>query len=314
MEINYELIIKFLENTKTKLPDFCTPKSIYNYVKTFPEKFQSLLCTKAYRYGITVYNNDINISFWTSLLTLLDKNFIINCDTEELAAINKFKLELLDNYPSKYNTDKNDIKEALKLEVNYNIIQYIVDVLDINFMIFDFKTEDISLVYKNNIMNPFRPIIMFAHYLNYWEPILVNTTNNTLLLNDKDDAKNTPFRNIREFSYNDEMIRELLKYENIKYYNNMKSVLISSINVIIDHEFKAVKKTDSIFITHETIEKLDDQNKVVIDMPEKDTLSLAKLNRLTKAKLIKNATLLGITVDMSKMLKANIIDLIVNHK
>jgi hypothetical protein len=291
MEITYETIIKYLEKPKNKQHEFITQKNIYKYVKSFPLKFQNLLCDKIYRYGITVYNNKDNISFWSSLLTLLDKDFIITFNTDEISSINKFKTSLLEIYPAKYNHDKNDIKELLKIEPNNIILQYIVDVLDINFIILDFKTENINLMYKSKIMNPFKPILLFANYIDFWEPILLNGT--TI---------------IREFSYNDIIIKKLLYSENIKYYNSDNEIHINdNINTIMDKESKLLKpklslesKSESIFIKSDTTNYQE--------------MGPAKLNRLTKTKLIEIAKSLNFTTDMSKMLKTAIIDMIIKPK
>ena len=44
-----------------------------------------------YRYGVTKYNNEqINVSFMTSFLTLIEKNFITMDKTEELTFIASF--------------------------------------------------------------------------------------------------------------------------------------------------------------------------------------------------------------------------------
>ena len=87
MDINYEIIIKYLSKKVINVNDkqkynqqtsFITQKNIYTYSHTFPAKFKELLTDKFYKYGITVYDNENNnISFWSSIITLLDKNFII---------------------------------------------------------------------------------------------------------------------------------------------------------------------------------------------------------------------------------------------
>ena len=54
MEINYDLIIKYLvkkEPVKEKKPLFSTQKGILDYSFNFPDKFKDLLADKFYRFG-----------------------------------------------------------------------------------------------------------------------------------------------------------------------------------------------------------------------------------------------------------------------
>jgi len=60
MEINYELIIKYLTKKDSSKNNFITQKNIYSYSTNFPDKFKEYLTDKYYRYGITVYDNENN--------------------------------------------------------------------------------------------------------------------------------------------------------------------------------------------------------------------------------------------------------------
>ena len=289
MEINYETIIKYLANVKPKEEKKTGQKNIYTYLKTVPSKFQELFCDKTYKYGITIHdNNNNNISFMTSLLTLLDSKFIVPFNNDELSIVNNFKKELIDKYPTKYSIPKNEISERLKLEPDYILLQYIVDLLDINMIIFDFNNSHIYSLYKNYIMNPLKPTYLFSYNESFWEPIMVNSTKSI----------------IRDFSYNDSMIKKILS-EDIKYYENKKEFMVNdNINVIMENEKKLLKKdeikSNTLFIKEE---------------PTNDSkMPITKLNRMTKDKLIEYAVLQDIKDDMSKMLKAKIIELIISKK
>ena len=104
MDINYDIIIKYLckknsikkeqdENQEPEIQEeipkltrktFSTQKSIFNYATNFPDKFKDLLTDKFYRYGVTTYDMEKNnVSFWASLLTLIDKNFLIPKPSKE---------------------------------------------------------------------------------------------------------------------------------------------------------------------------------------------------------------------------------------
>lgn len=294
MEINYETIIKYLANNKPKEEQkIISQKNIYTYLKTIPSKFQELFCDKTYKYGITIYDNDNNnISFWTSLLTLFDSKFIVPFNDDELLIVNNFKKELIEKYPTKYNIPKNEISNRLNLEPDYILIQYIVDLLDINMIIFDFKENNIYALYKNYIMNPLKPTYMFSYNDALWEPIMINTVK---LI-------------IRDFSYNDNVIKKILA-EDIKYYENKKEFLVNdNINVIIENEKKVLgkedKKTNTLFIKEEPHNA----------GPQNTGQDINKLSRMTKDKLIEYAKILNITEDMKKMLKAKIIELITCKK
>jgi len=296
MEINYETIIKYLGHIKPKEESKTTSqKNIYTYLKTYPSKFQELFCDKTYKYGITIYdNNNNNISFMTSLLTLLDSKFIIPFNEDELIIVNNFKKDLIEKYPAKYSIPKNEIIERLKLEPDYILLQYIVDILDINMIIFDFKDNNVYCLYKNYIMNPLKTTYLFAYNEPFWEPIMVNSIKTI----------------IRDFSYNDAIIKKLLSNDlsiDIKYYENKKEFLVNdNINVIVENEKKLLKKddnkTNTLFIKEEPQSKEDIKN------------APSKLNRMTKDKLIEYAKTLQINDDMSKMLKAKIIELIICKK
>jgi hypothetical protein len=89
MEINYDLIIKYLVTKKTT---FASKKHILVYSDLFPEKFKDFFQNKFYRYGINQTN-----SFYVSLLTLLNKHFITSTHDDE-------KYESEDYEPSRYIT------------------------------------------------------------------------------------------------------------------------------------------------------------------------------------------------------------------
>ena len=231
MEITYDLIIEYLvKNNKKTSYNFITQKNIYNYSNNFTETFKNIFIDKFYRYGITINDNENNnISFWSSLLTLLFKDFLIPYENDEISMINNFKTQLLEKYNklslSKYlkDLDKNDLIERIKLEPDIFILQYIVDILDINFIVCDFLSENIYIVYANDIINPFKSTLIFANYKNIWEPIMLSKNKGKIQ---------------RLFSYNDNIIKKLFN-ENIDYYQKEiinKNYIFENINSIITFE------------------------------------------------------------------------------
>jgi hypothetical protein len=320
MEINYELIIKYLVKKNTTLnSSFITQKSIYNYSTNFPEKFKNLLTEKFYRYGITVYDNENNnISFWSSILTIIDKNFInpsiqsmeaktynINSNatlsdletkpsvlivpysSDELELISQFKNQLLEKYSkTKLSSflkelDKNDLRERFKLEPNIYSIQYLVDILDINILIFDFKTENIYSVYKKNIMNPWKKTVMLAKFNNFWEPIM--------LIKQKGIIE-------RLFDYNDSTIKKIINIDNlIKYFegDTIKKhyIIETNINTILQEEKNKLNLNDektlekSINKNIELIEEINETSDTTKDDNIFINNELAELKKLNKTKL-----------------------------
>lgn len=323
MSITYDLIIKYLApmqeihsishttqissvqqhsesnnlaDSKQITPEnFTTPKNIYAYKKTFPKVFQDFICDKTFRYGVTVEDKSVNISFWSSLLTLLDTEFIVPFNDTEIEKINNFKTQLLTKYPPVYPINKLDIRERIKIAPSFDIIQYIVDVIDINIIIFDFKTLETNVLYKGNIMNPYKCIFMLCRYDDLFEPIMCNNDSPT-----------------RQFSYNDNFIKKILE-SNIVYYDKKKEVLINdNINVIIHNE-ESKNKPKSVDISKQTKNTtvfIKEENKQSND----EVMTHAKLIKLTKDKLIEIAQTFGINEPLVKVVKSKIADLIIDAK
>lgn len=251
MEINYDLIIKFLvkkninsDNNvkqKTKSNTFITQKSIFNYSANFPDKFRDLFTDKFYRYGITThdYENN-NVSFWSSVLTLIDKNFIIPYNTDEISMINQFRTQLVDKYTkSKLSSilksfDKNDLRERFKLDPDICTLQYVTDILDINLIIFDFESSNVYSVYHKDIMNPWKQTLLLTKFKTYWEPLM--------MVKNKGETQ-------RLFDYNDNVIKKILQTDKlIEYYEKDKLdkdfMFIDNINDLITIEKKKLNIID----------------------------------------------------------------------
>jgi len=251
MEINYELIIKYLCNKKPTIQKkhiFITDKGVNNY--DFPDIFKNLFDDeKFYRYGVTTFDNNTklqtNISFWTSLLSLINKDFMIPYNNDENQMITEFKTQLLEQYKVSLlslfikKTDKIEMREKLKIIPDYIVLQYIVDILDINFIIFDFKTEEYNVIYRGDIMNPWNRTFLFAKYEDNWEPIMLEDKNSVFSTTKKTflEDKNSVFSTTKKtFDYNDVIIKQILnqmgtntpKYYDL--YNTKKEFIYIDIN------------------------------------------------------------------------------------
>lgn len=326
MEINYATIIKYLSkkstninNKKTPEPNqFVTQKNIYTYSNTFPEKFKDLLTDKFYRYGISVYDNEnSNISFWTSTMTILNKDFIIPYTNDEIPLVNQFKKQLIESYNSvqlseyikKY--DKNDLKERFKLDPDIVVLQYLVDVLDINLFIFNFKTESIHAVYNKDIMNPWKQSIFLANYGVFWEPIMC--------LKSKGSVN-------RLFDYNNQIFKKIVSSNLISYYEGItvgkEFIYFDNINDVIKIEKQKLSITiNNLLIDEEhdesdsSVNTEDESIKFFVkkdELEEIKKLNKTKMNKMKVAELVDLTKKLNILITKKNPTKAILMESILN--
>ena len=204
MEINYNLIIKYLSKQKC----FTTNKGEYN--KNFPNEFLDNKCldNTFYRYGVTIYNNDkLNISFWSSLLTILDKSFLIPIDNDELYLIKKFIDETVDM------KKHIDMKERVKLVPNSQVFEFVADVLNINFLFLDFKNLTFNVIYPNLYLNPWNKICIFAKNDDLFEPVMSKEN--------------------RYFTFDNDIIKNIFLNNDITYFDNIKEYILCMFHTII---------------------------------------------------------------------------------
>ena len=92
MAINYDLILKYLvkEEKEKEKETFTNQKNFMTYSDKFPNEFKNILGDKFYRMGVTQNNEQKNISFYTSLITLLDNNIMSITEEEEIHKVNEF--------------------------------------------------------------------------------------------------------------------------------------------------------------------------------------------------------------------------------
>lgn len=306
MEINYETIISYLSKNNSKninIP-FITQKNINSYVKPlitkptsetdmsiFPEVFKNVLTESFFRYGITVNDNDNNnISFWSSIITILDKQFVfpLSYTHTEYEIINQFKTQLIDLYNPQLlcefikQYDKNDIKERFKLNPDFIVIQYIAEVLDINIIIFDFKDETIKAVYPQDEMNPWKQSILLANYDLFWEPIMCKKSKGTI---------------IRLFDYNNPVFKKIINAD-ITYLNELiikkKFNFINNIQVVIANEERILKlNKDNSKSQQHTVADIEVKD---VNMSNDITISISTLNtKLTPSQSSKINTVDGLS-------------------
>ena len=296
MEITYDLIIEYLgnkDNYNNTSTDFITRKNIYNYSINFPDKFKNILTDKFYRYGITTNDDENNnISFWSSLLTLLDKNFIIPYSSDEIELINQFKSQIIEKYSkSKISSfvkklNKNDLRERFKLDPDIYTLQYLVDIIDVNILIFDWESTNIYTVFRNNLMNPWKKTLLFAKFNKHWEPII--------MVKNKGDTE-------RLFDYNNLTIKKILNTNNlISYFENEKInkqfILDEDIysilqqekkNILIKNKLNKSNDTESEQKDIESEQKDSSELSIKTDSDEINNEELLEFKKLNKTKLTK---------------------------
>ena len=289
MAINYDLILKYLVKEEEK-ETFTNQKNFMTYSDKFPNEFKNILGDKFYRMGVTQNNEQKNISFYTSLITLLDNNIMLITDEEEIHKVNEFlsdinnKIKVLPEYLKQI--PKDVIKKNLKdKESNIWIYELIANYLKLNFIIFDFKTLEILTIYCGDVMDPWKTCLFLAKNEDSWEPIRNNEK--------------------KFFSYNDNVLKKILSQNSIeiKYFNNK---IIKKDFVIFDNLEELIN--DLTKSEHsENLEDIEDKDAIFIKTEIK--ISEAKLNKMTKTELINHLKLLNIK-PLSKATKKDLIVLI----
>jgi hypothetical protein len=244
MEISYDLIIKYLlPKLELNNTNFVYKSTLPNIMSdSFPTKIKSYL--KDYnRYGVNIYDlHNNNISFWSSLLTLLNEQFNVSIDHSDIEFINKFKNDLVDKYSKsklQFKIDKIDIREQLKLIPNINILQYISDILKYSILIADIKDDKFYIIYNLTYINSNHNILIMSKYDNFWEPIMNH--------------------NKKIFNYED--VSHIL--DNVLYYDNIKEIKLNPENF----ELEKINKTKLTKMKINEVVELCKQ--INITLPEK---------------------------------------------
>ena len=248
MEINYNLIIKYLSKQKC----FKTNKGEYNY--NFPNEFldntfNKCLDNTLYRYGVTTYNNDkLNISFWSSLLTILDKSFLIPIDNDELYLIKKFIDETVDM------KKHIDMKERVKLVPNSQVFEFVADVLNINLLFLDFKNLTFNVIYPDLYLNPWNKICILAKNDDLFEPVMS--------------------KEHRYFTFDNDIIKNLFLNNHITYFDNIKEY------ILLDTKEKVKEKEDEASV------KINTKYKKTLELV--DNIKVVKTNKIYDEEITNN--------------------------
>lgn len=164
---------------------------------SFPHQIKKYLTPDHMRFGVkNIIERDmvnINVSFLNSLNILLRPELTqtLNEDyLKDLTQLEEFiKHRITRNYQIDKTTkntkriqeiNKNIIKNMAEGKITHELVQYIVDIFEINLLVFDFITYDITLYWtyaaKHPSLNIFKNIHCIAYAQGNYEPII--TKNN----------------------------------------------------------------------------------------------------------------------------------------
>ncbi|VVU95182.1 hypothetical protein CPAV1605_907 [seawater metagenome] len=218
-QITYQVIIDYLSQSQSKensIGDFPTKENIIVNSKDFNKKIRKFFNKNYFRYGVLSYDNEQNnISFFSSLLLCLDEQFLTFNKANRLQYITSFKNKLKNDYTNdklykkfgykRFNIDSGVIFEEIANNVSIYVMQLVVDYLDINIIIFNFDDFKRYGIYAGEIMNTFRPTLLFGYGNGYFEPIFTNKK--------------------KYFCSNDKVMKKLIVNNIYKYGNNEKTLI-----------------------------------------------------------------------------------------
>lgn len=249
MSITYNDIISILCNNNNK---FSTKLNIMKFVDQF-SCFKNIFTNDFYRYGIHIYDNEYkNISFLSSVLYCIDDNYNY---TDKSILFNKIN-EIYDNLENIFD---------------------IVNKLNLNIIVFDFKNDKIKTIYEGDYLNPYKETIFLANYEKYWEPIC---------------CKDYKLFNITLSKCN--ILKNKILNNNISYIDDTKIyVLNDNLNEILEEKFGIIENNDESFTTKNTIysnltkNKLNKMNKPdILQIIDDLNIDISFLKKPTKIVLI----------------------------
>ena len=257
MEISYKTILEYLSPETTCKNNYPANKGDMVSSNFFPNKFKLLFQDENnfFRYGI--YNKK-NMSFFSSILTLLDDKFLTFDDEEVFNYCEKFIHEIRTKifekgfkfeFKNKFSKDiLRDRADSLKLDDGI-LIQLIVQILSINIIIFNFEDEKIYTLFEGDFMDPWKNTFLLALKDNIWEPI---------------------FSDKKKFSFNDSILKNILTQNEILYFNEEN---FNKSYSVLDRPIENINDNKNFF------------NKIIESDSEEDHLQTIKNMKLNKTKI-----------------------------
>ena len=296
MDISYKTILEILYTGNNSDNSFPSKKSIMISSDTFPKKFSELFSSsdKISRFGVSTENKDNkNISFFTSILSLLNTKFISEDRYEELNSVNNFIESIKDKVKDKKFKFELDLKFAKQIildrinSLNFEdgiLIQVISQILDVNFLILDFKDEKLYTIFNGDFLNPWKATLLLGKKESNWEPIL----------SDK-----------KLFSYNDNFLKDILSKNEVNYYNDN---FLEKSFTLLDN----INEIENCNLSYESSEEDCDNFINPISELKSMNLNKTKLKNMKKDDLIEIVTKLNLNISAS-INKNNMIDKILPY-
>ena len=283
MSITYDTIINcLLEEQKDEILDLVlTDKNDYSNISNI----FNILDNNYSCYGILNYdNNNDNISIYSSILTLLDSDFILPFYKDELSTIINFKNNII-NYTISNNIEFINLLYTDKLQI-------ITNIFNINIIIFNKLDKNIDIIGCDNIFNSYKTTLLLSQYNLLFEPII----NHNLFQ--------------RCFNFNDDIIKNIINNNNI----NNTNISMEDINIKNNILYTNIYNIDIVIIENPNILILPDL--ILPDLKLTDLkLNKSKLNlmKIADLKVLANKYKINIIDNDKNLLKKDIVNIIFNE-
>lgn len=184
---------------------------------------------------------------------------------------------------------------SLKSSINYCVegnieidnIDIIINTIDINIILFDFKDNKIYAKYKGDYLNPWKPTIFIANYEEWYEPII------------------TKELKIFSFSSNKSNILKNNIYTNIIY------IYKTNIEITLNDNFNEIINLEGFEINNSNILPINNSDVLNETFTLHEIPSINLLEKMKKDELIELCNKLNKKIK-SKMTKKDLINIILN--
>ena len=211
--MNYNDIINYLKDNKADINLNSIEVLKKDTSSNFKDinKFTDLFEDKVERYGIIQSSKKKNISFLSSLLLLIDDEYINLSIKDQIIYVNILKKKILSEVTQKdlFNEiklkgngwNKKTLLQLLKEdEINNNYIYYLACYFNINIFIFNLESETINPFYNDEELNKYKVNIFISKFEDIYEPIFY-------------------INGLKQFSYNNHIFEKVITSDKIKLIN-----------------------------------------------------------------------------------------------
>ena len=163
------------------------------------------------------------------------------------------------------------------------MLQVLSQIMDINFLIFDYCNNKINCIFNGDYMNPWKVTLFLAKYETNWEPL---------------------FCDKKQFSFNDSFLKRMLTNDEIIYFNeeylDKAYSLMDNINQVTTYSNLSESDDEEEVLQNDTF--INPQNEI-----KEMNLNKTKLKKMKKDLVYDLLEKLGLGVSKSEN-KAKMID------